>query len=54
VVLRSEIGADADRLRAEILNGCKEALPQYKIPALLRFVTKLDIAESGKLVRPHA
>jgi acyl-CoA synthetase (AMP-forming)/AMP-acid ligase II len=54
VVLRSEIGADADRLRAEILNGCKEALPQYKIPALLRFVTKLDIAESGKLVRAHA
>jgi acyl-CoA synthetase (AMP-forming)/AMP-acid ligase II len=46
--------AGDDRLRAEILGECREALPQYKVPALLRFVPSLELTEAGKLVRSNA
>jgi len=46
--------ADEAQLRSEILTECREVLPSYKVPALVRFVPKLDIAESGKLIRPNA
>ena len=46
--------AGDERLRAEILSECREALPQYKVPALLRFVPSLELTEAGKLVRSNA
>jgi acyl-CoA synthetase (AMP-forming)/AMP-acid ligase II len=55
VILRDNAdAAGEERIRTEIMAVCREALPQYKVPALLRFVPQLDIAESGKLVRAHA
>jgi len=44
-------GKDVER---EILDICRGVLPEYKVPALIRFVSSLDVAESGKLVRPNA
>ncbi len=35
----------------EIIAACRQALPPHKIPALLRQIPALDIAESGKMVR---
>jgi acyl-CoA synthetase (AMP-forming)/AMP-acid ligase II len=55
VVLKAGEKADDDeQLRAEILSECREALPQYKVPALLRFVPSLELTEAGKLVRSNA
>jgi acyl-CoA synthetase (AMP-forming)/AMP-acid ligase II len=55
VVLKAgdRTGGD-ERLRAEILSECRETLPQYKVPALLRFVPSLELTEAGKLVRSNA
>jgi acyl-CoA synthetase (AMP-forming)/AMP-acid ligase II len=41
-------------LREEILAVCREMLPTHKVPTMLREVAKLDIAESGKLLRHNA
>jgi len=46
--------ASDEQLRAEILTECREALPQYKVPALVHFVPSLEMTESGKLVRSNA
>ena len=50
---RDNAGGD-DHLRAEILTECREALPQYKVPALVHFVPSLDLTEAGKLIRTNA
>jgi acyl-CoA synthetase (AMP-forming)/AMP-acid ligase II len=49
-----DANGDQARLRSEILMECREVLPSYKVPALVRFVPKLDLADSGKLIRPNA
>jgi acyl-coenzyme A synthetase/AMP-(fatty) acid ligase len=55
VVLKAgDDGTDQDKLRTEILTECRDLLPAYKVPALLRFVPQLDIAASGKLIRANA
>ncbi len=55
VVLKARDGAaDQDKLRTEILTKCRDLLPAYKVPALLRFVPHLAIAASGKLIRANA
>jgi len=41
-------------LRGEIMELCRERLPQHKVPAMIRFVPSLNVAASGKLERPHA
>ncbi|OKO88689.1 2-succinylbenzoate--CoA ligase [Bradyrhizobium sp. NAS80.1] len=50
-------GADAGRreaIRAEILDRCKGCLAAYKVPAVIRFVERLDVTEAGKLARADA
>jgi acyl-coenzyme A synthetase/AMP-(fatty) acid ligase len=42
---------DANALKAEILAGCRNALPVQKVPAMLRFVPTLEITAGGKLAR---
>jgi acyl-CoA synthetase (AMP-forming)/AMP-acid ligase II len=38
-------------MKEEILEACRRALPAHKVPAMLRDVASLEIAQSGKLVR---
>jgi acyl-coenzyme A synthetase/AMP-(fatty) acid ligase len=50
-------GTDADRhetIRMEILGRCKDSLAAYKVPAVIRFVERLDVTEAGKLARADA
>jgi acyl-coenzyme A synthetase/AMP-(fatty) acid ligase len=50
-------GTNAGRqetIRAEILGRCKDALAAYKVPAVIRFVERLDVTTAGKLARPDA
>jgi acyl-coenzyme A synthetase/AMP-(fatty) acid ligase len=42
------------KLEQEILKICREALPRHKVPAALRFVAALAIAETGKMGRSRA
>jgi acyl-CoA synthetase (AMP-forming)/AMP-acid ligase II len=51
VVVRSGDAGDAARLEREILQLCREALPVYKTPVLIRVVPALRIAHSGKMAR---
>jgi acyl-coenzyme A synthetase/AMP-(fatty) acid ligase len=53
VVLDDQDAAFAP-LREAILERCRAALPAHKVPAMLRQVPSLAIAESGKLVRTGA
>jgi acyl-coenzyme A synthetase/AMP-(fatty) acid ligase len=57
VVLRAQAGNGKDRdtdLKREILEACRNSLPQHKVPASIRFVPSLDISATGKMVRQHA
>ncbi len=54
IVVRPGAGADFPALTQSILELCRARLDPCKVPALLRQVASLDIAESGKLVRLHA
>jgi acyl-coenzyme A synthetase/AMP-(fatty) acid ligase len=47
-------GDGAERIKAELLNGCRRQLPAHKVPATLRFVPALELTAGGKLVRPNA
>ncbi len=42
---------DEETLQNEIVEFCRRALPLHKVPALIRFVPTLDLAESGKMIR---
>ncbi len=52
VVLRA--GAPFTTVRQEILAACRAALPPHKVPATLREVADLAMADSGKLGRTGA
>jgi acyl-coenzyme A synthetase/AMP-(fatty) acid ligase len=56
VVLQSaaelESGGDR-RILQEILLQCREGLASYKVPAAINFISKLPVADSGKLIRPR-
>ena len=58
VVVKSEAdrGATAgtEKLQSEILEACRRALAPHKAPAIIRFVSSLDVTASGKLARPNA
>ena len=41
-------------LKREILQLCREALPEHKVPVLLRFASALAVTPAGKLARSHA
>ena len=50
-------GTDASRheaIRKEILTHCKASLAAHKVPAVIRFVTQLDVTAAGKLARADA
>jgi acyl-coenzyme A synthetase/AMP-(fatty) acid ligase len=57
VVLNHEPAAENHRgqaLKQEILQLCRSQLAPHKIPATLRFVAALDVADAGKLARRDA
>jgi acyl-CoA synthetase (AMP-forming)/AMP-acid ligase II len=59
VVPKCEHGGEAadtrfEELKNEILESCRRALAPYKVPAIIRFVSSLDVAPSGKLARFNA
>jgi acyl-coenzyme A synthetase/AMP-(fatty) acid ligase len=43
-----------ERLKTDLLNACRRALPAHKVPAALRLVAELETTAAGKLVRPGA
>jgi acyl-coenzyme A synthetase/AMP-(fatty) acid ligase len=45
---------DMHRLERDILQLCREALPAHKVPAAIKLVSELPIAESGKVMRQYA
>ncbi|WFU38824.1 class I adenylate-forming enzyme family protein [Bradyrhizobium sp. CB82] len=50
-------GTDRERqeaIRTEILNQCKDCLAAWKVPAVIRFVERLDVTAAGKLARTDA
>jgi acyl-CoA synthetase (AMP-forming)/AMP-acid ligase II len=47
-------GGDTEALNEGILDLCRRALAPYKVPAVIRFVSSLDITAAGKLVRRDA
>jgi acyl-coenzyme A synthetase/AMP-(fatty) acid ligase len=51
VVAQDGATFDENTLKAEILEGCRNALPAPKVPAMLRFVPTLEITPGGKLAR---
>jgi acyl-coenzyme A synthetase/AMP-(fatty) acid ligase len=56
VVLRSAPGPESgsDRhLLQDILLLCREELASHKVPSTINFVSKLAVADSGKLMRPR-
>ena len=59
VVLKAaapDAGAEAERtsaLKRDILQSCRERLPQHKVPAAIRFVASLDVSAAGKMARHH-
>jgi len=57
VVLRSQPGSGPDRaqeLKREILQSCRQSLPQHKVPAAIRIVPSLDVSATGKMARHYA
>ena len=43
-----------DEIRARILADCKASLAPHKVPAVIKFVSSLDITAAGKLARHDA
>jgi acyl-coenzyme A synthetase/AMP-(fatty) acid ligase len=54
VVLRDPLGQDDATLKGEIMEMCRNVLAVHKAPAMIRFVDRLEISETGKIVRRHA
>jgi acyl-coenzyme A synthetase/AMP-(fatty) acid ligase len=56
VVLKSPDGTAIPEAecRREILELCREKLPQHKVPAMISFVSALGVAPAGKLARHGA
>jgi acyl-coenzyme A synthetase/AMP-(fatty) acid ligase len=58
VVLEDSVSASLDaaqieRLKNDLLEACRRALPAHKVPARLSFVPALQLSAAGKLVRPQ-
>ncbi len=53
----SDIGSSlelGDELRQEILQLCRGTLARHKVPAMVNFVPRLTVAETGKIARDYA
>ena len=44
----------AQELTRELIQSCRQSLAPYKVPAMIRVVSGLEVSASGKLVRPDA
>ena len=44
----------SDQIRNEILADCRASLASHKVPAVIRFVSSLDVTATGKLARTDA
>ncbi|HEY0267268.1 MAG TPA: fatty acid--CoA ligase family protein [Rhizomicrobium sp.] len=51
IVVADIVANDNATLKEEILALCREKLPAFKVPALLRFVASLELTAGGKLNR---
>ena len=50
-------GCDAsrgDEIKSRIIADCRASLAPHKVPAMIKFVDKLDITAAGKLARSDA
>ena len=54
VLSEDSVGGDEAQLMSNIMTFCRNSLPAHKVPAMIKFVPSLDIAQSGKIVRTHA
>jgi acyl-coenzyme A synthetase/AMP-(fatty) acid ligase len=54
VLAEGEDAGRGDEIRARILADCRASLASHKVPAVIRFVEKLDITAAGKLARHDA
>jgi acyl-coenzyme A synthetase/AMP-(fatty) acid ligase len=54
VVLKHATETASSDVRDDILRLCRETLLAHKVPATINFVGSLAVAETGKLIRPHA
>jgi acyl-coenzyme A synthetase/AMP-(fatty) acid ligase len=50
-VVLADIANDNANFREALLAFCREKLPAFKVPAMLRFVRKLELTAGGKLAR---
>jgi len=50
----TEPGTNRDSVKDELLQACRRTLAAHKVPAMLRFVPRLELTAAGKLVRPGA
>jgi len=50
-VVLSDAANDNATFKDAILAACREKLPAFKVPAMLRFVSKLELTAGGKLSR---
>ncbi len=46
--------ADAEKLKGELIERCRQTLAAHKVPAVLRFVPSLEVTAAGKMVRTGA
>jgi len=46
--------AQAEEIRKKIIADCRASLAPYKVPAMIKFVDRLDITAAGKLARTDA
>jgi acyl-coenzyme A synthetase/AMP-(fatty) acid ligase len=54
ILADGEDPARSDEIRARILADCKASLAPHKVPAVIKFVSSLDITAAGKLARHDA
>jgi acyl-CoA synthetase (AMP-forming)/AMP-acid ligase II len=55
VILADDADASCrDGIRDEILGNCRASLAPHKVPAMIRFVDRLDVTAAGKLARHDA
>jgi len=55
VVLADNTDASrADEIKSRIINDCRASLAPHKVPAMIKFVDKLDVTAAGKLARSDA
>jgi acyl-coenzyme A synthetase/AMP-(fatty) acid ligase len=54
ILANSDAASRSDAIRDEILADCRASLASHKVPAMIKFVSSLDITAAGKLARHDA